>query len=87
MMKTRGKRKSSLTYGMMGMLILGLLVPLTIIAFSMVYMMSLTLGRQVERTIVSSTEKAAEICGIKLEEIWTASKNASYTGTIRESYY
>jgi len=86
-MKIRRKKKSSLTLGMMVMLILGLLVPLLTIAFSMIYVVSLTLGRQVEKTIISSTQNAAEICAIKLEEIWTASKNASYSGTIKDSYY
>lgn len=69
------------------MLILGWLLPVLIIALSMLYLVTSMLNRQIERTILSSTDKAVEICGMKLEEIWTASKNASYSGMIRDSYY
>ena len=69
------------------MLILGWLMPVLVIAMIMLYVVTSMLNRQIERTILSSTDKAVEICGMKLEEIWTASKNASYSGTIRDGYY
>lgn len=58
-----------------------------VIALSMLYLVSSMLGNQIEKTILSSTDKAVEICEMKLEEIWSASKNATYTSTIRDSYY
>ena len=86
-MKNKKKRKSSLTWSMSWMLILGWLMPVLVIAMIMLYVVTSMLNRQIERTILSSTDKAVEICGMKLEEIWTVSKNASYSGTIRDSYY
>lgn len=80
-------KKKSLTVSMMAMLIMGWLLPLMVIAFFMLYLVSSMLNRQIEKTIVSSTDNAVEICRMKLEEIWTASKNASYDSSIRDSYY
>lgn len=80
-------KKKPLTWSMMGMLILGWLLPVMLIALCMLYIVSAMLSRQIERTITSSTDKAVEICGMKLEEIWTASKNATYSNTIRDCYY
>lgn len=80
-------KKKSLTWSMMGMLVMGWLLPLMIIVFLMLYLVTSMLNRQIEKTITTSTDKAVEICGMKLEEIWTASKNASYDSSIRDSYY
>lgn len=83
----KNKKKKSLTWSMMGMLVLGWLLPVVVIALCMIYFVTSMLSRQIEKTIISSTDKAVEICELKLEEIWNASKNASYTSTIRDSYY
>ena len=69
------------------MLLLGWLLPLMVIALLTLSVVSSMLSRQIEKTIVSSTDKALEICVIKLDEIWTASKYASYDTTIRDAYY
>lgn len=86
MAKSRIRRKS-LTFSMMAMLVLGWILPVMVIAFGMMSVVSSMLNRQIERTIISSTDKAVEICGLKLEEILTASRYASYSNTIRDSYY
>ncbi len=79
--------KSPLTRSMIVMLIVGWLLPVTLIAMAILFLASSVLNRQIERTITTSTEKAVEICEMKLREIMTASKNASYSHTIRDSYY
>lgn len=68
------------------MLILGWLLPLMLIALCIICFVSSMLSRQIEKTVVSSTDKAVEICEMRLEEIMTASKNASYLTTIKDSY-
>ena len=83
----RKKEKSSLTTSIISILAACWLLPMLVISIILIYIVSSMLGRQIEKTIVSSTEKAVEICEIKLEEIWTASKSASYSSTIRDSYF
>ncbi len=68
------------------MLLLGWLLPVMLIGLVTLYFFSSMLSTQIERTVTSSTDKAVEICEIRLEEAWTASKNVSYDGTIRSSY-
>ncbi len=80
-------KKRSLTRSMIVMLIAGWLLPVLLIAMGMLYFVAAMLNTQIEKTIVTSTDKAVEICDIKLKEIMTASKNASYTSTIRDSYF
>ncbi len=80
------KRKKPLKWSMIGMLIVGWLMPLMLIAFTMLYFVSSMLSAQIEKTVVSSTDKAVEICELQLEDIVTASKNASYLPTVKESY-
>lgn len=84
---TTKKKKKSLTWSMVGMLLVGWFLPVLVIAFGMLNMVSGVLGRQIEKTIITSMDNAVEICEMKLEEVWTASKNASYNSTIRDAYY
>lgn len=81
------KKKKSLTWSMLGMLVMGWLLPLMLIAFCMLYVVTSMLNRQIEKTIIGSMDSATKICGMKLEGIWEASKNASYDNVIRDSYY
>lgn len=83
---TTEKKKKSLTVSMVVMLLLGWFLPVLIIALGMLYTVSGILGRQIEKTITTSMDNAVEICEMKLEEAWTASKNASYNATIQEAY-
>lgn len=80
------KKKKPLKWSMIGMLIVGWLLPLMLIAFAMLYFVSSMLSAQINKTVVSSTDKAVEICELQLDDIVTASKNASYLPVIRESY-
>lgn len=52
----------------------------------MLYFVSSTIGRQIEKTILISTDKAVEICEMQIREAINASKTASYNQTIRDSY-
>lgn len=85
-MSVKEKRKKPLKWNMIGVLIGGWLLPLMAIAFTMLYFVSSMLSAQIEKTVVSSTDKAVEICELQLQDIVTASKNASYLPTIKESY-
>lgn len=80
-------KKRSLTWNMTGMLLMGWLLPLVLISLFALYVFTSMLSVQIEKTVVTSTDKAVEICELKLEEIWNASKNASYDTTIRDAYY
>ncbi len=80
------KKRKPLKWSMIGMLIVGWLLPLMLIAFTMLYFVSSMLSAQIEKTVVSSTDKAVEICELQLEDIVISSKNASYMPTIKESY-
>lgn len=75
-----------LRWSMMVMLVSGWLLPLLLIAFSLLYFVSDMIDKQIEKTIYYSTEKAVEICEMQISAIMSASKNASYNNTIKNSY-
>lgn len=85
--KQDGGHKKSLTFSMILMMTVGWVLPVMAVALCMLYFVSSMMNTQIEKNIVTSTEKAVEICEMKLKEIMTASKNASYIQTIRDSYY
>lgn len=80
------KKKAPLKWSMVAMLLLGWLLPLMLIAFCLLYFVSSMVSAQIEKTIHISADKAVEICNMQMGEIVTASKNASYISTVRESY-
>ncbi|MBP5198891.1 MAG: sensor histidine kinase [Lachnospiraceae bacterium] len=84
--KVFNERIKSLSFRMMMTLGAGWLLPLIVIVFGLVYVVTSMLSSQLEKTIVESMENAVEICDIKLEEMWTSSKNATYNGIIEEAY-
>lgn len=84
--KDKMRKKIPLRWSMTGMLVLGWLLPLVLIALSLIYFVSSMVGSQIDRTIRISTDKAVEICEMQLGEILTASKMASYNSTIRDAY-
>lgn len=61
-------------------------LPLFLISVIMLFFVSDRMNRQLEDTIVTSADKAIEICQIRLEEVMGATKDASYIPTIKESY-
>lgn len=84
--KIKETNKLPLRWSMMGMLVMGWLLPLVLIAFCLLYFVSDMIGKQIEKTIYYSTEKSVEICEMEISAIMSASKNASYNTTIKDSY-
>lgn len=80
------KKKTTLKWSMVRMLFVYWFVPLLIIIMVVMYVVTGKINRQVEHTILTSTEKAIEICDMRLQDAVTASKNASYMQTIRNCY-
>ncbi|WP_310603540.1 sensor histidine kinase [Anaerosporobacter sp.] len=81
------EKKNSLQWSMIRMLVLCWLLPLALLALIMLFFMSTKLNGQVENNILSSSDKAVEICQMQMEEARLASRNASYISTIRDSYF
>lgn len=79
-------KKRELRWSMTQMLILGWLLPLMLLSISMLVVMVNRNSKQIEETILVSTKKATENCIDKMNAVITASRNASYISTIRESY-
>lgn len=68
------------------MLLLGWLLPLLAISFSLLYLVSSMVSGQIEKTISVSTDNAVKICEMQMAEVIAASKSASYLPTIKDSY-
>ena len=80
------KRNIKLIYSMSAMVVFCWLVPLLIVMAVIMLMVTRRLNSQIENTIVTTSDKAMEICTIQLDDVSTASKNASYSGAIEEAY-
>ena len=87
-MKTKEKicRRKSLLWSMLFLLLFGWFLPLLLTNGIMSNMAARKVHTQIERSVTSSMEKAAEIMELQLAESETASKNASYLNVIREAY-
>ncbi len=79
-------KKMKLTWSMVGTLLLCWLLPLTVLTGATFFFIYAKINQQIERTIVTSTDKAIEMCEAQISDAVTASKNASYMPTIKESY-
>ena len=64
----------------------GWLLPLLLIAFMVTGMVYRSLNAQIRRTINITTEKAVEICTLRLSDCITQSKDISYNGQLRSIY-
>lgn len=84
--KNRNRKRKSLKWSMVSMLLLGWFFPLFLITFLMFVLAMENINKQVENTIISTTEKAVEIMQMQLKDCETASKNASYIPIISKSY-
>lgn len=71
---------------MLFLLLFGWFLPLLLTNGIMSNMAARKVHTQIERSVTSSMEKAAEIMELQLAESETASKNASYLNVIREAY-
>lgn len=87
-MKTKEKicRRKSLLWSMLFLLLFGWFLPLLLTNGIMSTMATRKVHTQINRSVTSSMEKAAEIMELQLAESETASKNASYLNVIREAY-
>ena len=87
-MKTKEKicRRKSLLWSILFLLLFGWFLPLLLTNGIMSNMAARKVHTQIERSVTSSMEKAAEIMELQLAESETASKNASYLNVIREAY-
>lgn len=68
------------------MLLFGWFFPLLLMVFTMIFLVNDKIDSQIQRAVMTSTDKAAEILKIQLEISETASKNASYLSVIRNAY-
>lgn len=80
------RRKKSLRWSMVTMLLFGWFFPLLMLILIIVFQVTGNINSQVEHTIMSSLEKSVEIMQIQLKDCETASKNASYMGIIADCY-
>jgi two-component system sensor histidine kinase YesM len=80
------KKKISLKWSMIGMLVFCWLIPLMVIGIGLLFFMTNVISKQVEKDIKISTDKAAQICEMQLGEVLNVSKMASYNTTVRDSY-
>ena len=87
-MKTKEKicRRKSLLWSMLFLLLFGWFLPLLVTNGIMSIMATRKVHTQIDRSVTTSMEKAAEIMELQLAESETASKNASYLNVVREAY-
>ena len=87
-METKEKicRRKSLLWSMLFLLLFGWFLPLLLTNGIMSIMATRKVHTQIDRSVTTSMEKAAEIMELQLAESETASKNASYLNVIREAY-
>ena len=78
-------KKVKLTWSMVGTLLLCWLLPLTLLTGATFFFVYAKINQQIERTIVTSADKAIEMCEAQISDAVTASKNASYMPTIKDS--
>lgn len=81
-----GKRSRKLGIGILRVLLLGWLLPLTVMSICVYVIVSGRLERQTRETIQESADTAADICEMRLLSSIQASRNASYIPTIKEKW-
>lgn len=81
------KRKMKLKWRMIFTLVAGWLIPLLLLTYIMMFFVTDKMNNQIEKTIITSMDKAVDICELQLESAITASNNASYMPTVRDSYF
>lgn len=71
---------------MSGMIVLCWLVPLLLFTYLSLFLITGRMNAQIEKTIITSADKAIEICEMQMQDLVAASRNASYIPTILDSY-
>ena len=79
-------QKRELRWSMIFMLLLCWLLPLMLLSFALFTTVSRGINSQIERTIVSSMDNAVEVYLMQVSDAVTASKNASYMPTVKDSW-
>ena len=79
-------QKKELRWSMIAMLLSCWLLPLMLLTFALFTTVAKGVNAQIERTIVSSMDNSVEMCLMQVADAITASKNASYMPTVRDSY-
>lgn len=82
----KNRPRKQLKWTMVWLLILCWILPLTIIAYVMLYVTTNNINKQVERTIVTSADNAVGICETQMNGAVNASRNASYLPMVKSSY-
>lgn len=82
----KNTKRKSLLWSMLFLLLFGWFLPLLLTNGILSNMATRKIHSQVERSVTTSMDKAAEILELQLAESETASKNASYLNVIREAY-
>lgn len=86
LMIKESQKKTPLKWSMVILLILCWILPLTLIAYAMLYVTTNKINSQIERTIITSADNAIKICEMRIDTAVEASKTASYIPIIRRSY-
>ncbi len=86
MTQIRKKNKPKLIYIMSARIVILWLLPLLLASAALLFFVTKELRTQIERTIVTSADKAIDICVMRLEDVVIASRNASYITTIEDKY-
>lgn len=82
----KARTKKQLKWTMVLLLLLGWVLPLTIIAYVMLYVTTSNINRQVERTIITSADSAVGMCETQMNAMVNASRNASSFPTVKKSW-
>lgn len=80
------KKRRRLKWSMIAMLTFCWFLPLMLLSFAMLFFVYNKMNGQLENTIVTSADKAIDICQIRINEAMVASKDASYLPEIKNSY-
>ncbi len=79
-------RKSDLITGMVKVIVLCWIVPYITLSVALFYYSETKTTRQIEDTVTTAMENAAELCEINIMNAIADSKQASYDGIIRDNY-
>lgn len=84
--KRKEKKRRSLLFGMVCMLLFGWFLPLLLMNGAMSILATGKINKQIQASVLASTDKAAQILQLRLQECEKASKNASYLNVVRSAY-
>ncbi|MBD5545978.1 MAG: sensor histidine kinase [Lachnospiraceae bacterium] len=80
------KKRRQLKWSMITMLAVGWFIPLLILSVTVFFFVDYQINKQLEKTIVTSSDKVVEICQMRIDDAVAASKSASYLPALRECY-